>query len=305
MKRKFIINARAGRRGRGRVDALRERFAATAGGFDFVVPADRADTAANTRRSLHEGYDQIVAVGGDGTINAVVNGFFEAGVAINPLACLSVADAGTGSDYARAVYGQAHADWLACVETFVPRNVDLGRVTYLNTTRAPVLFANMASIGMSAAVVQRKLALPRFVPSALAYALPALASLFATRPFHARLTFDEQTHEGEILNLFATKGVTAGGGMRLGGSVTLEDGRFDVTVIKGMGLLRSLPRFARLFSGVFDDDRYFIKTTASRIVVSTQEPHAVEMDGEVEGVTDVELSVMPGALRLAAPPASP
>ena len=306
MQRKFVINPRAGggRSGR-RAQALRDRFSGTSLGFDHVLPGDRLATIEQTRRALHAGYEQIVAVGGDGTINAVVNGFFENGAAINSRAQLCIVDAGTGSDYVRAVYGTRAHDWCACIESPQVQSVDVGRIVSVGTGRAALYFVNMASVGLSADVVLRKQAMPAFLPGVLSYAFPAFAALFRARPFETRIELDGAVHEGEILNLFVAKGVTAGSGMRLGGAVTLSDGAFDVTVVKAMSLVRALPSFVHLFDGRFDDERRFIKTTASCVVVSTREPMAIEFDGEVEGTTDVEFTIVSQALRIAMPAPSP
>ncbi len=98
------MNARAGYGlGAGALAELKEFFARTAGAFDWSVAGSRDEAIRATRESLRQGVDQVVAVGGDGTVNAVANGFFDHGQPIRPQSSLAIGNTGTGSDYFKTV----------------------------------------------------------------------------------------------------------------------------------------------------------------------------------------------------------
>ena len=84
-----------------------------------------------TRRALHEGVEQIIVVGGDGTTNEVVNGFFEEGRLVNPNALLSFLTCGTGGDFRRTFGVPKQLDaQITGLHTGEIRTIDLGKLTY-------------------------------------------------------------------------------------------------------------------------------------------------------------------------------
>lgn len=299
MRRKFIVNPAAGRGRVGRaLDELTRDFTVRAGGFDHVVTSSRDHAIESTRAALRAGYEQIVAIGGDGTVNAVVNGFFEGGKALAPEALLVVAGLGTGCDYYAGLAGGA--PWRDLVTRFDARPVDVAEIGFPDG-RPSVFFVNVGSVGLSAEVVVRQRSLPAWLPPLASYALPALGALVRSRPLPLRVTIDGSVHEGNFLNVFFAKGKTCGGGMRLGGGVALDDGFLDVTLIHARPLATSLPRFGKLFTGRFAGDPMFTKARARAVEVHAPEPLRVECDGEIVGVTDIRVTLREKALRVCFP----
>ncbi len=296
MRRKFILNPSAGKNlVRKSLDTLKSEFK----DFDHVCTKSRDDAAVQTRAALRAGYDQIVAVGGDGTLNAIVNGFFENGQAVNPSALLVVTRWGTGCDYFRTVGGDAR--WQDLVTDYTAEAVDVGEIRYQGERRAPVYFTNIGSVGMSAEVVTRQRGLPAWLPALASYAVPSLQTLLTYRPTEMRVSLDGKVYDGKFLNVFFAKGKTCGGGMKLGGGVSLADGELDITLIHGMGLLASLPRFAKLFTGKFGGDPMFTKTKARVVEIQSAKQLSVECDGEVIGTTDIRVTLKPKAIRVCFP----
>ena len=298
MKRLFVINPSAGGGSARRLAGWERYFRRSLGEFPYVLTRDRADIERQTRIALQDGVEQIVAVGGDGTVNSVANGFFENGRPVSPRARLAVARAGSGSDYYRTLVGRSRRPWWEIVGEHAVRPVDLGRITF--SDGRSFFFLNMATFGLAAEVVKAKARLPGLVPNALGYLLPTLGQVFSYAPQPLELRLDEQLVEGDILALFVAKGQFAGGGMRLGGEVTLHDGKLGVTLVRGMGLAERLRRLPQLYLGL-ETGPSIIKTTARRISARAPRPIAVETDGEPMGTTDVELDVVPGVLNLCFP----
>ena len=274
------------------------------GEFSAVSPTDRQSTIAQTQKALREGFDQIIALGGDGTINAVVNGFFENGKAINPKATLFVSSFGTGSDYHRMIMDGSRQDWIEVLNKGEVRTVDVGQIEYLEQDRAPVFFANLASLGMSAEVVVAKNCAAEggwWTPAFLRYAIPALRRLFFYRSFSAQISTEDAMVAGKWLVLFIAKGKFAGGGMRIGGRVGLGDGKFDITLVKAMGFWKRLQKFPLLYFGLGDNQKVFEKLKATRLEIRSSSKIPLEFDGENGGTTDVCIRVVPQMLRVGFP----
>jgi YegS/Rv2252/BmrU family lipid kinase len=306
MRRKFIINPHSGKTiTPGAIAELERFFTAKTGSFDYAVVRSRDDAIRITRESLREGIDQVVAVGGDGTVNAVANGFFDGGRPIRPESCLAVANLGTGSDYFKTIAaGTAVRDWKELVLDHLARPVDIGRIRYSDPNRCEEYFVNMASAGMVAEVVGRKRRGPRWLPSKFRYLVPTLTSLLSYRPRRVQVETDGECLDLEVLAISVCKGVYAGRGMRFGGEVTLFDGLFDVTCFEAMGRVETFLKLRKLYTGSFHGERAIRKLRARKVSIRAPSAMPVEFDGELGGTTDVELSVEPQSLRICFPNSS-
>lgn len=313
-KRKFIINKDSGKGlGRAQIDDIAHYFRKATGSFDYVIPKSREETVAATQSSLREGYEQIVAIGGDGTLNAVVNGFFVNGSLINPEASLALAKAGTGCDYFRTVFDGSKTDWRHAVLEHRTVAVDVGQIGFSSVgvrgqCNVQRYFLNMASVGVIANIVDIKNKMPRRSPSLMKYLVPTIAGLAKYRPLEVHIEMDNGVKLKEkVITVTAAKGVFAGGGMRFGGGVSLVDGLFDVTVFCAMPFTRLFSSLGRLYSGSYDGVAGITKYKTAHLILRSTAKAQVEFDGEVvadgevEGLTDVELVVLPRLLRICKP----
>lgn len=283
MNRRFILNAQA----RPGNDL---RFIPPE---ECDTPQSRAETITLARGAMKKGLDQLVVLGGDGTLNAVVNGVMTAERRETPLL---VTHWGTGKDYAKALYG--NNSWREILNDFDVRKVDVGKVELEKGETH--YFINAATIGLSAQALQLRPHLPHFVPAVFTYALPAVLALFQARSSQMKCSLDGHTIEGEYLNLFCLKGKTIGGGIPLGGNVSLDDGMLDITLVRAVSLIESFSLFLRVLQGNLSHPK-LVKTKAKQIVMESAHPMPVETDGEVIGQTNLRVSVLPQALRICVP----
>lgn len=265
----------------------------------MVITKNRDDITSQTRQALVEGFDQIVILGGDGTINAAVQGFFDENGPINPNACLVVTKWGTGSDYYKTVVAGSYvSDWKTLVTEHTVRAVDIGELEFKDGRK---LFVNIASVGISAVVAQMKNKGPQWVPNSLSYLIPAVSALLKYKVSPVKITYDNSARESRMLALFAAKGVFAGGGMRFGGGVGVDDGFFDVKLFEEMGIAKGLRRLPRLYQGRYGGIDEVYSFRAREVRVESAIPLAVECDGEVYGYTDVTIRLRPKALKVCWP----
>jgi diacylglycerol kinase family enzyme len=267
--------------------------------FEAVRCGGREDAIRKTRTALTAGACQVVAVGGDGTANAVANGFFEGGATVRPEASLAVAGVGTGSDYLRALCGPRPVDWREVVLNGHRWRVDLAVVRAADDPQArPIYFLNLAGFGLSARVVARKERIPRWLQRSLRYRLPTLASCPGARPWRVRVEVDGAPIEREVSSVVVGKGVYAGSGMRFGGGVELDDGLLGITVFRPMSLLRMLVRTSRLYRGDLEGDGGIERRRARRVVLRGRPPLPAEGDGELIGSGDVAVTILPRSISV-------
>jgi diacylglycerol kinase family enzyme len=303
VKRVFLINRKAGSGiSRRTVERLEAFFRTRDGSFDAIVAETREAAIRETRSALTGGAEQIVAVGGDGTANAALNGFFNEKALVNPQACLAVARAGSGSDYFRGLTNGIRWDWREIVLRPTLRRVDIGRLEPLSgKSVAPLYFLNMATFGFAAEVVRRKgLMSPRW-PRAARYLLPTVSGLSQIRPSRVRIRFDGCELERESYCLVVAKGAYSGGGMKFGSEVVLDDGRFELTLFRPMPAWKMILKTPKLYSGNLHTEPTVEKHRASEIEINADPPFLVECDGDVVGDTPVRLRVLPLAVAVCFP----
>lgn len=259
--------------------------------LDWAATAAPGDGARLAARAADDGHGLVIAVGGDGTVNEVVNGLMVAGGAAR--AALGVLPTGRGRDVCRNLGIPRELD--AAVDRIVHGTdvpVDVGAVDFGGRVR---FFVGAAGAGFDADVARRTQ--HHRGPALLAYVigvLEALASLRAT-PVTVTGAFP---WSGRATAVVVANGAFVGGGMRIAPAADPRDGALDVVIIGEVGrleLLRWLPRVyrgdhvrhARVVTG---------RATGCRIAAST--PLPVHVDGEPAGSTPVVVAVRAGALRV-------
>ena len=300
MKRIFLVNpAAASGNNKASFDQARRYFLNTTGNFEFKKSSSRTHLIHLTQKALEEGYEQIVAIGGDGTANAVANGFFsKEGQPINPEACIAVAKLGTGSDYFRTLSGNSHKDWKEIVLSPKKVRADLGLIRAGQGRAHDAYFLNMSGVGASAEVVRLKEGLPHWMPKELSYIVPTLQLVPRLKFYPAKIEADEKQYNLNLLGAFISKGKFAGGGMRFGQNVELGDGEFEVTLIGEMKALETLKNIPHLFMGSLDRVPGVIKFRAKKMRIECAKKASIEMDGELCGKTDVNYELIPQAIQV-------
>lgn len=300
-----IVNPAAGR---GRVrrlwPTLEPRLRAIVP--DLTVERTPAPGAATplTRTAVREGAERIVAVGGDGTLHEVVNGFFEEdGTPFSPAPVLTPLACGTGTDFRRSLGVPPAGDAVDRLSTPRTRRIDLLRVTYTEASgeRSHRYALNVASFGLSGRVVEALGSGGRGVPGRLYYLSALLRALASHRPFAVVITVDGTTVPAGATHLVAVaNGHSFGGGIRIAPDAVLDDGRLDVTALhdaSAWALLGRLPHFYRGTHPALDG----VTTLRGRRLVARplrDTPIPLEADGELLGRLPAAVTVVPDALRL-------
>jgi YegS/Rv2252/BmrU family lipid kinase len=258
-----------------------------------------------TRQALRDGFHRIVAIGGDGTFNEVVNGFFgEDGTALAPSACLVPLPCGTGTDFRRALDLPVALDAVALMRRERVRPVDLLRVTYAahDGTRRHHYALNIVSFGLSSRVAQYvnegRVSLPG---PTLRYLGPILRTLFTHRPVLVSLTLDDTPlPSGPVQLVAVANGPFFGAGIQIAPSAEVDDAQLDVTVLHDVPLWRLLWHARRFYQGTHLSLRGVSTHRGRRLTAHAPDgsPVVLEADGELLGRLPATIEVIPEALRL-------
>jgi YegS/Rv2252/BmrU family lipid kinase len=266
--------------------------------IDTVLTAAPGDGRAIARRAVIEGRRRILAAGGDGSVNDVLNGIMTIPRPPEDLVTLAPIPLGTGNDWARSL-GMPRdpagiAATIAAEDTF-PHDVGLLEFA-VDASGRPQRhwFINIAGAGFDSHVIAR---LPTHVPTRFAYLRGALTELTRYRAPRFRITADSGTVDERLLLTFVANGQYCGNRMHIAPHARLDDGRFEVIAIRGVSLLKALFKLPKLYRGELQGDPLLWEACGARIRIETDTTEAVQADGQVVGQTPVEISVQPRALR--------
>ena len=240
-----------------------------------------------------------MVVGGDGTVNEVVNGI--AGLHDVELA---VIPRGTGWDFVRT-YGipRRLEDAVEVALRGRTRVIDLGRAGYRSWdgSDGESLFANIASAGMSGAIAKRTNESSKALGGKISYLWATLAVFSRWRNDEVQVTVDSEKRRGRMHDVVIANGRYFGGGMKICPEAEPDDGLFDVLLIGDLtkrDLLLTLPKTYR---GKHLPHPKAEVLQGAVVELVTPEPLPVELDGEQPGTTPARFEVVPQAVRLRVP----
>jgi YegS/Rv2252/BmrU family lipid kinase len=267
-------------------------------------PADGTRIAADAWR---HGRERFLVAGGDGSVHDVVNGLMAARhTHVDPASAgprrptVVPLPLGTGNDWSRSLDLPGKPAALAAIirrDHAVPH--DVGRIEFPAADGSPgrtCWFVNVAGAGFDAHVIER---IPTRTPSKFAYLAVALRELAAYRSPAFTLTVDDDpgTAAGRLLLAFIANGRYCGGRMHVAPTARQDDGAFDLVAIADVGLLRALPKLAKLYAGNLLRDPLVTHRLLQKVRIDAQPAAGIEADGQFIGRTPAVISVQRAALR--------
>ena len=309
MKTTVILNpqASAGRAGR-EAEKIQERIESVLGACDFVQTAGPGDATVLTRKALEEGSERIVSVGGDGTNNEVVNGFFKdkSTQLVREGGILSFFPMGTGGDFCR-VLGLNEKNFEEAYQKAQLFPIDVGTLWFHNAQGEQCMrhFLNVASFGGSGVIAQKVGALTKLLGGKLAYYVGTINGLMSYKNKRVRVRVDAHFDEEMVVNTAAIGNSTCfGGGMFITPNAQICDGELDLVVAGDVGVVTFLRCSGHIYKATHLGLPFFRELRGKHIRIEALENEAVfsETDGELCGQLPLELKVQPGAIKLFAPP---
>lgn len=277
-------NARHGRAAEDEAEAVRTL---TDLGIDFsIVKTSRPGEAILiAQKAAEQGYDVVCAMGGDGTVNEVINGIAGTGAA------LAVIPVGTGNDFAHAL-GVPKGDVAGACRVLARghrRPMDLCRVN-------DRYFASSFGAGFDARVT--KAANERFkrLGGIRAYILAVMSVIWSFRPGKVRILADGREIFKSPLLVAVTNWKSYGGGMYICPDAEIDDGLFDVCIVDKLPILRFLYSFPRVIRGTHVTMPEVEIFRARSVHISCSRLETYHVDGEVFEADDMELTLFPGGI---------
>jgi diacylglycerol kinase (ATP) len=296
----FLVNpaSAAGSTGK-RWPEIAHRAAARGLDGDALISDSPGRLTQLAAHAVSEGAELVVVVGGDGSVNEVVNGIVGAGEVE-----LAVIPRGTGWDFARTFGIPRDLDGAIDVALTGPvREIDVGAVTYRSWAGEEVrsYFANVGSAGISGAIARRANESSKALGGKVSYYWATLAVFFGWQIGEMQVTVDGDSRRGRMIDAVVCNGRFLGGGMMLCPDAEPDDGLLDVLLIGDVTKRDLAFVLPKTYKGRHLPHPRLELLRGSVVTVDAEEPLPLELDGEQPGTTPARFEVVPRALRLRVP----
>lgn len=255
-----------------------------------------------TRQYLHNGFNLIVTVGGDGTANEVINGFFSGNDPINRDAAFGYISTGTGGDLGRTI--GSPKDLSSAVRNFVKnplRPLDVGRVTYLDNHGKEALryFINVAGLGLDGDTVDRVNRTSKAFGGFISFLWGTVVSIGLYKNKKMEIIVDGKTICNEpVTTVVVGNGCYFGGGMFALPHAVMDDGLFDIIILHDLSKLNLLVSLPRVYRGTHLSHPRITSLRGEKIEVYSDELALLNLDGEQPGRAPAKIELLPGAINL-------
>lgn len=303
----FIVNpAASGGKAGKRWPGIKRQLMTEGLAFDYQLTGRPGDATVLSQEALKKGYNVIVAVGGDGTLNEVANGFFQVDENTRNKAALGLVPEGTGGDFARLM--NISRDIKACAGRIVRGEVCRIDVAYASFHSSGLdsasetsnrYFFNTADVGLGGATIALTHRLRKLLGGFLSYFAAMVFSMVFYRNREITAVIDDNvTWTGKMVTLVVANGQYFGGGMKITPLALPDDGLLDILLIADVSKPRLLVNAHRVYKGAHLDIKGVQLFRGRKISIQTSNNNVLfQLDGEQPGKAPVEIRILPGALR--------
>jgi len=291
-------NGKAGKKWPAVKKILEEYF----GEFEFAMTEREGHGEDIARGAISRGHDLIISIGGDGTNNEVLNGFFKDGRIINPEAVFSVIGTGTGGDFVRTLGFPRDAE--ECVRRVATGSIihsDIGKITFIDHSgnEKSRYFLNIASFGMSGLADQKVNSTSKFLGARISFLLGSLRAFLEYKNQFVSLRVDNGPEEKMLINNIAVaNGCFFGGGMRVAPLAKVDDGLFDIVVMGRLTTVLILKNIKKIYKGTHGQLDEVTMMKGKRVRAESSEEVLIDLDGEQPGKLPATFEVVPLAIPI-------
>jgi diacylglycerol kinase (ATP) len=259
-------------------------------GFELIVEStSHARELPETIRRYQNLVELVIIGGGDGTLNAAIEGLIDTKL---PLGILPM---GTANDLARTL--KIPTDLSAACQVIASGKVRLIDLGWVNGKH----FFNVASLGLSVEITQRLTKDVKQRWGVLAYAFTALQTIWESRPFRAEIKVNNQSFYVKTIQIAIGNGRYYGGGMTVAEDATIDDSRLDLYSLETQHWWEIIALLPAMRQGNHSNWQKVRALHAQEIEINTSKRRPINTDGEITTHTPAQFRVIPQALAVIAP----
>jgi len=300
----IVVNPIAGNGKANKIaKALLHDISSFSGSRVNLIHTEKANDATTiTREAIKDGAGLIITVGGDGTINEVVNGFFIDGYPINPDCELGIISCGTGKGFGNSLrLPRSVEQQIELLFNAKAIPIDVGRIMYHELSGEPAyrMFINECQTGIGSKVASMVGQKQKILGGSFAFGITATIQAILMKPLLLNIEFDnEPVEEFNLIGLVTGNGTECAGGMKLTPDAKMNDGLFDVLLIHEMSVIKRLFNLTKVYSGSHISSPYFTIKRCKKLKIRSDIQVSLEADGEMLGVSPFDIELMPAGIKI-------
>lgn len=299
----FIVNPHSGNGSTGREwPKIKAMAQDRIGHFTYRLTSRPGEATHIARSSILKGAELIVCVGGDGTLNEVINGFINEDGFIHQDTLLGFIPNGTGCDFIKTVpIPDTIEDSLNTIRDGHFSRIDLGRLCYRNHKNKECIryFHNITSFGLGGEVVERVNRTSKMFGPFISFIWATLLTIMIYGKKDVRFKIDDgDDQKATIWNIAVANGQYHGGGMHVAPKAKIDDGLFHITVIGDMSLAAVFWHLPKLYNGKILNIKEIKFLTGKKIEAYSDQPVSLDVDGEQPGHLPISIDMIPSAIRV-------
>lgn len=292
MKNLFIINPIAGKgRALNYIDSIKNYFKNSQEEYIIEITKYKNHGTEIAKDYTSKDDYRVFALGGDGTINEVLNGMY------NSNSTLCVIPNGTGNDFARTLYKEYNLENIL-------HSLINGQELFIDIAKCNNrYFLNIASVGFDAKVVNnaKLFKKKKFIPNSLSYIISLFYTTFGFSPMNVKIEFDNNIIEDSILLLAACNGKFYGGGIPIAPKANITDGFFDLCLVKSAPFLRLITKIPKSLKGDLSNIEEVNFYNSEKVYIKSEEDLTINIDGEIFFNREVQFEIIKNGLKVMIP----
>ncbi len=295
MRIKIILNPYANRWGaQSQIDALQAMFDADDCACDMTVTQAPGEAIDIAESAVRDGYDAVVAAGGDGTINEVINGVLRA-TPHGPTLPFGILPLGSANDFNKIVgLPGTVAEAVNVIKAGHTRQIDAGKVN-------DRYFINNSAIAMEPTVTIESWKIKR-ISGESRYMVALVRALARLKAWHLEVRWDDDQFQGPAYLLSVCNSERTGG-FTMAPGAEVDDGYLDLVLLPEVPKIAFIQALVQLLQGKHTQRDDVIYTRVTEIAVTSDPGTPVHADGEVFSTSEsrINYQILPGKVTLLSP----
>jgi len=286
-KIKFIINPAAGNgEAKNTINLIHSKLEDTGLEYSISISGFVGDVERISVEAVENGYTDIVAVGGDGTVLEAFNGLFNKDVN------LGLIPAGTGNDFVKMI--NINKNFEEAIDKIIEGNTKIIDIGVVNDTH----FLNVVGMGIDGEIVKKTEQVKKIIKGSPAYIYSTFSTLINYKCKNVRIEIDGEIYNRKVYLVAVGNGKYFGGGMMVTPGAELDSENFEIVIINEMTRSKFAILFRKVFSGNHVHEDPVEVFYGKNVKIISEDPLMVNADGNIIGESVANIHILPKAQRI-------
>lgn len=274
------------------IPKLKEKMALHINTIEYKILLSNyaGEITAIAKHHYEQGFREFIAVGGDGTLSELINGFdlpFDKNIKIG------IIPLGTGNDFVKNICDVGDVDNI--IESIIQNRTRLIDIGIVNDFK----FINVCSFGIDGPIIKDTEKYKKLLPGQLAYLFSTLKAGVTFKPKKAHVDVDGKTYDGNMILIAIANGKYFGGGMNICPDAILDDGVFDICLVKDVTKFKFMREISKVYSGRLGEVEEVKYISGSDIKVHVEDgDYHINVDGNLVGMTPAKIKIEKKAIQV-------